>query len=111
MNPTSEGEYRRFSSQALGDMVDRLRRRLERTVYVDAAELPDEPQSPYRARLGVPPEQPDEGVEVREREVVRGTTSIVYEIRCVCGRRWFNRRRERLNICPRCARAVLLESD
>jgi len=92
-------------------MVGRLRRRFERTVYVSAADLPDEPVSPYRARITRPPEQEDEGVEVREREVVRGKTSVVYEIRCVCGRRWFNRRRERLQICPRCARAVLLESD
>jgi len=111
MDTTPDSELRRPTSRSLGDMVDRLRRRFERTVYVDAADLPDEPQSPYRARLGTSAEPPDAGVEVREREVVRGTTRIVYEIRCVCGRRWFSRRRERLHICPRCARAVLLESD
>jgi len=111
MNPTSDSEFKRSSPQAFGDMVGRLRRRFERTVYVSAADVPDEPQSPYRARLGVATEQPDAGVEVREREVVRGTVRIVYEIRCDCGRRWFHRRRERVQLCPRCARAVLIESD
>lgn len=110
MNPTSSSAYKRSSSQALGEIVGRLRRRFERTIYVNAADLPDEPPSPYRARLTEPPEQEDAGLEVREREVVRGTMSVVYEIRCDCGRRWFNRRRERVHICPRCARAVLLES-
>jgi hypothetical protein len=110
MKLMSDSERRRPSSQALGEIVGRLRRRFERTVYVDATEVPDEPLSPYRARLNTPEQQPDTGVEVRERDVVRGTIDIVYEIRCACGRRWFNRNHDRVQLCPRCARAVLLES-
>jgi len=109
MNPTSESERRHSPSRALGEIVVQFRRRFERTVYVDARDVPEEPPSPYRARLIMPTQEQDDGVEVREREVVRGTLRVLYEIRCACGRRWFNRQRERLQICPRCARAVLLD--
>jgi hypothetical protein len=110
MNPTSESERTRSPSNALGELVGQLRRRFERTVYVDARDAPEEPMSPYRARLSVPTQEQHDGVEVNEREVVRGTLRVVYEIRCACGRRWFNQHRERVQVCPRCACAVLLDS-
>ena len=49
-----------------------------------------------------------EGVSVREREIVRGEIKAIYEIRCPCGRRWFNPRLENVQVCPRCGRAVLV---
>ena len=62
-----------------------------------------------RARLHVPEDMTPYGMEVTEREVVRGTVRIVYEIRCSCRRRWFQRALERVQVCPRCGRAVLVE--
>ena len=93
----------------LGTWVGRLRDRFGPTTYVDWSDVPDGPISPYRARLTLPIEHTPDGVEVRERDVVRGEMKVVYEIRCACGRRWFNPRLERVQICPRCTRAVLLQ--
>lgn len=86
----------------------RLRDRLAPTRYIDGTDLPAEPESPYRARVTVPKEQIPDGVEIGEREVVSGRMKIVYEVRCACGRRWFNPRLENVQLCPRCGRAVLL---
>ena len=92
-------------------LVNILRDRLLPTVYVDGCDIPDEPESPYRARLTLPIEHSPEGVEVREREVVRGKIRIIYEVRCSCGKRWFNPRLDNVQLCPRCGRAVLLQTQ
>lgn len=94
--------------ETLSGWVTRLRDRIHPR-YVDGSELPDEPVSPYRARLHVAEDLTPYGMEVTEREVVRGTVRIVYEIRCSCRRRWFQRALERVQVCPRCGRAVLVE--
>jgi hypothetical protein len=88
--------------------VSRLRDRVLPT-YVDWHDLPDDPPSPYRARLHIPEEMTPPGMEVTEREVVRGHARIVYEVRCACRRRWFQRELERVQVCPRCGSAVLVE--
>jgi hypothetical protein len=86
-----------------------LRDRLLPTVYVDASDVPDLPESPYRARLTVPLERGHDGVEVLEqRDVVRGEMKTIYEVHCPCGKRWFNPRLENVQVCPRCGRAVLI---
>jgi len=59
--------------------------------------------------LTVPIDHAPAGVEVREREVVRGEMRIVYEVHCACGKRWFNPTLQRVQLCPRCGRAVLLQ--
>jgi hypothetical protein len=85
-----------------------LRDRLLPTVYVDARDVPDLPESPYRARVTIPLEHGPDGVEVLEqRDVVRGEMKMIYEVHCPCGKRWFNPRLENVQVCPRCARAVL----
>lgn len=89
--------------------VSRLRKRLGSTEYVDAADVPDLPESPYRARLTISPGHVTPGVEVRERDIVHGRLKVVYEVRCPCGKRWFNPRFENVQVCPRCGNAVLLE--
>ncbi|HEX5649434.1 MAG TPA: hypothetical protein VFX69_07230 [Steroidobacteraceae bacterium] len=86
----------------------RLRDRIQPR-YVDGADLPDDPPPPYRARLHIPEEMTPYGMEVTERDVVRGSVRIVYEIRCTCRRRWFQRTFERVQVCPRCGSAVLVE--
>jgi hypothetical protein len=91
-------------------IVNIVRDRLMPTVYVDGCDIPDEPESPYRARLTLPVEHSPEGVEIRERDVVRGKLRIIYEVRCSCGKRWFNPRLEAVQLCPRCSRAVLLQT-
>jgi len=89
-------------------LVGSLRERMKPATYVDWSDTPREPESPYRARLTMPVEENDDGVEVREREVVRGEITAIYEIRCACGKRWFNRHFENVQVCPRCNCAVLL---
>ena len=77
--------------------------------YVHASEVPDEPEGPYRARLERGSAQTMDGVEVGEREMVRGQAELVYLIRCECGRRWFIPKFENLHTCPKCNRAVLVQ--
>ncbi len=89
--------------------IGRVRDRLLPTSYVDWSDIPDGPQSPYRARVTLATEHSPDDVDVLEREVVRGKMKVIYEVRCSCGRRWFNPRLERVQLCPRCDRAVLLE--
>ena len=89
-------------------LISGLRDRLLPTVYIDGRDVPDPPESPYRARLTLPLEQsPDDG-DLREREIVRGEMKTIYEVRCPCGKRWFNPRFENVQLCPRCDCAVLL---
>jgi len=90
------------------EWLDRLRDRLTPTQYVDGRDVPDELESPYRARVTRRREPAPQDVETGEREIVAGEMKIVYEVRCSCGKRWFNTRLENVQICPRCDRAVLL---
>ena len=86
----------------------RLRNRLRPSQYVDWSDLPAEPESPYRARLTVRKEEVPDEIELGKRDVVPGEMKVIYEVRCACGKRWFNPRRENVQLCPRCDRAVLL---
>jgi hypothetical protein len=97
------------TARVLGDWVDRLRDRLGPTTYVNWSDVPDEPLPPYRARLTLPPDEESSGTEIQERDVVRGKVRTIYEVRCDCGTRWFNTKFERVQLCPRCDRAVLLD--
>jgi hypothetical protein len=108
MPQAASGGQARLVGWRFGNWVGRLRDRLKPAEYVDWADTPEVPESPYRARLSLPVEHSPAGVEVRERDVVRGELKVVYEVRCACGRRWFNPRLERVQLCPRCDRAVLL---
>ncbi len=96
-------------TDSIARLVGDLRSRLKPDTYVDWSDTPQEPQSPYRARLTMPAEQLPEGVEVSQREVVRGEITAIYEVRCQCGKRWFNPQFENVQLCPRCGCAVLLE--
>jgi len=84
--------------------------RFKPTEYVDYHDVPDDTESPYRARVSMAVDLGDEGVEVSEREIVRGEMQRVYSIRCPCGRRWFDTAPERLQVCPKCGKAVLLQT-
>ena len=88
--------------------LDDVRARLRPTAYVEYSDVPDGPDSPYRARITTPVERGANELDVREREIVRGEIKAIYEIRCPCGRRWFHPRLEKVQICPRCGRAVLV---
>ena len=77
---------------------------------VDYHDAPDDAQSPYRARVSMSVDTGEGGVEVSEREIVRGEMQRVYSIRCPCGRRWFDTAPERLQVCPKCGKAVLLQT-
>ena len=84
--------------------------RLKPTEYVEYRDVPEDPEGPYRARVSVTVDNGSDGVEVSEREVVRGEMQRVYSIRCPCGRRWFDTAPERLQVCPKCGKAVLLQT-
>lgn len=79
-------------------------------VYLDGAEVPDEPEGPYRARMTAAAHRPAaEGIDVGEREVVTGRLQLVYRTRCPCGHQWDALDFQRLSLCPKCSRAVLVE--
>lgn len=101
-NPSSVG-------RPLARLMNVLRDRLQPNEYVDWADAPDVPESPYRARLSPTAERSSREVEVGESEVVRGEVTTIYEVRCPCGKRWFNLQPEHMQLCPRCNRAVLLD--
>ena len=100
---------RKSQSRQLAAWLNQLTSRLKPTEYVDASDAPDPPESPYRARLTVPIEHSLIDVEVCERDVVRGEMRVLYEVRCPCGKRWFNVTPDRVQLCPRCGSAVLLQ--
>jgi hypothetical protein len=104
----SANSQQRPSHHPWSGWVTRLRDRIQPR-YIDGADLPEDPPSPYRARLHIPEDMTPYGMEVTERDVVRGSVRIVYEIRCTCRRRWFQRTFERVQVCPRCGSAVLVE--
>jgi hypothetical protein len=79
-------------------------------IYVDSATVPAEPEGPYRARLEAAAQQRTvAGVDVGEREVVAGEWLAGDQLRCPCGHRWQGTEVQRMNLCPQCGRAVLVE--
>jgi hypothetical protein len=100
----------RIGRSRVAGWVGGLRDRLTPTVYMDRHAIPDDAPSPCRARLALPAEQSPTGTEVQGREVVRGEITLIYQVRCACGKRWFNPRLENLPLCPRCGRPVPLEA-
>jgi hypothetical protein len=94
---------------AIKNWLDEMRARLAREAYIDANDIPDEDEGPYCARLTMAEERGPDGLEVRERDIVRGRVDIVYAIRCPCGRRWFSPKFESVHVCPKCSRAVLIQ--
>jgi hypothetical protein len=79
-------------------------------VYVESTEVPEEPAGPYRARMEkAAQERVVQGIDVSEREVVTGELETLYAIRCPCGHRWPSPQPQRVNLCPKCDRAVLVE--
>jgi hypothetical protein len=105
----STGPDHPAASRPLMRLMNVLRDRLQPTEYVDWSDAPDVPESPYRARLSPTAERSSREVEVGESEVVRGEVTMIYEVRCPCGKRWFNLQPEHMQLCPRCGRAVLLD--
>jgi hypothetical protein len=80
-------------------------------IYVDSSDAPTEPEGPYRARLAAARHEPVvEGIDVSEREVVKGALQVFYRTRCPCGHHWDATDFHRMSLCPKCNRAVLLEA-
>ena len=78
--------------------------------YVDAAEAPVEPEGPYRARMEKATHEPVvQGIDVTERETVKGELQVIYRTRCPCGHHCDSPEFQRLSLCPNCGRAVLVE--
>jgi hypothetical protein len=79
-------------------------------VYVHFAEAPVEPEGPYRARLAAATRQSAvEGIDVSEREVMRGELQVLYRTRCPCSHQWDTLDFHRMSICPKCGCAVLVD--
>jgi uncharacterized circularly permuted ATP-grasp superfamily protein len=78
-------------------------------VYVHLADAPAEPEGPYRARLAEATHQPAVvGIDVSEREVVRGELQVLYRTHCPCSHQWDTLHFHRMSICPKCGCAVLV---
>ena len=85
-------------------------KRTPEETYVDAAEIPAEPDGPYRARMATAKHEPVvQGIDVTERETVKGELQVLYRTHCPCGHHWDSPEFQRLGLCPKCGRAVLLE--
>lgn len=52
-----------------------------------------------------------EGIEVKERHIGRAFGHWVLQVRCECGRRWFELEPVKAGKCPRCGSLVLIEID
>jgi hypothetical protein len=52
-----------------------------------------------------------EGIEVTERRLGRAVGRWVLQVRCECGRRWFEVDPVQTADCPRCGAMVLVEID
>jgi hypothetical protein len=78
--------------------------------YVDSAAAPVEPEGPYRARLTKSDhERAVEGIDVTERETVKGEVQVLYRTHCPCGHQWESAELQRFTLCSKCDRAVLAE--
>jgi hypothetical protein len=82
----------------------------EQDTYVDGADLPSEPEGPYRARVEEARHRAaPQGFDVGEREVVAGRLQGLHVVHCPCGHHWDEPDVQRMRICPGCGRAVLVE--
>jgi len=78
--------------------------------YIDSAEVPPEPEGPYRARMAAATHHPaPQGIDVNEREVVTGHVELVYRILCPCGHHWETHQFQKMSLCSKCGRAVLVD--
>ena len=79
--------------------------------YFDSASVPAEPEGPYRARMehAVHHSAAPAGIDVAEREVVTGVLQVLYRTHCPCGHQWDSEQFQRIVICSKCGRAVLVE--
>lgn len=78
--------------------------------YVDGSELHAEPEGPYRARLQQATHHTTpEGIDVLEREIVKGQLQLLFRTRCPCGHEWDSHEFHRVTLCPKCGRPVLVE--
>lgn len=78
--------------------------------YVDSAEVPPEPEGPYRARMAVATHhRAPEGIDVKERDVVTGRLELVYRISCPCGHQWATLKYQQVSLCAKCGCAVLVD--
>jgi len=46
---------------------------------------------------------------VNEREVVTGHVDLVYRIHCPCGYHWDTQQFQKMSLCAKCGRAVLVD--
>ena len=73
----------------------------------------DPGDSPQRGRqadlsLSAPQSAPDNGIEVHEEECGTVTVQRVYQMRCECGRSWFELDLPKVVQCPACHKLGLV---
>src|SRR5262245_27581057 len=76
----------------------------------DATELPDAADTSF---IGAPLpriEQLPPGMLVEEGEMGHATGQWIVQIRCDCGRRWFDVKMVKTARCPRCETMVVIET-
>jgi hypothetical protein len=79
--------------------------------------LDEEPEPGHgdEAELGTAPvpkvTRMPHGIEVSERQLGHAVGRWVLQVRCDCGRRWFELEPVRTGDCPRCGALVLIDVD
>jgi hypothetical protein len=78
--------------------------------HADATELPDAGDTSYIGASLPRIEQLPPTILVEEGEMGHATGQWIVQIRCDCGRRWFDVKMVKTARCPRCESMVVIES-
>jgi hypothetical protein len=86
---------------------------LEHTQPIERADATELPEAEDTAFIGVPLpriEQLPPGMIVEEGEMGHATGQWIVQVRCDCGRRWFDVKMVKTARCPRCEMMVVIEA-
>jgi hypothetical protein len=92
---------------------DRRPADLEHTQPMERADATELPEAEDTAFIGVPLpriEQLPPGMIVEEGEMGHATGQWIVQVRCDCGRRWFDVKMVKTARCPRCEMVVVIEA-
>jgi hypothetical protein len=71
---------------------------------LNAQVLPISPTKPQRGPDRRQPEEPTDGIDVREEQLGSVTAQPIYRLCCDCGRAWFELELPAVVRCPECAK-------
>jgi hypothetical protein len=101
--PTNDDQDDLLSIAQLMKILDEPERAAEAAVPDTRAPVPDAPP-PRITRM-------PQGIEVSERRLGRAIGHWVLQVRCECGRRWFEVEAVQTADCPRCGALVIVDVE